>query len=501
MLRSTLPTALRGASHRCARSLIIRPSLASAIIRFQHTKQHFDFAQHKIPSIRIIDNKHVSTHAVNQSAINHSHSVEQSIPVTPVHPHLDQSITAQQHPSNVQPIDQPLTPEIEILTAPTLKQQLNLDEWSKLVKFELSVLAASSCIFGYYLAGGSLLAILSVNGGLMLGGTVLNAFSAIILNQIIERKYDAMMERTRRRPLVIETISIPAATAGCVGFASAGAAALFMASGGGLAAPAIALSTVVLYAYVYTPLKRKTVWNTEVGALVGSLPVWVGAACALPAAELVTLTPATLAVWLGFAFMSVWQMPHFMMIAYQYAAQYKRAGFIMRSPAEAPKIGLWYTASFLLLPVLGFHLQVTSPSFIITGTFLSLYLLVNYSRFVANPSVYKARGPIYIFFVFMFAAICMHANSNDDIDNIITKCLTMVDRYIMKLPDCILNWQNLKPAAMKDNRSFWQSLPGFVHSVCGKSYHDRMMRDHTLPGACPIVHVQRTQQGNTQVAD
>jgi len=367
------------------------------------------------------------------------------------------------------------------------------------VKFELSTLAAFSSVFGYYLAGGPVLSLVSLHGAAMLGGTMLTAFSAAVLNQLLEVRWDGLMERTKRRPLVTGKISKTHAAIACVLFAASGAALLSYASNWGIQAPAIALATILLYAFVYTRMKRRTVWNTEFGALVGSLPVFVGAAAYTPL-SLSADSQTLLSVLLGFAFMSVWQMPHFMMIAHQYATQYAKAGFVMRSPAVAPRIGLGWASLLALLPFFGFHFHLTSPAFILTGTALNAYFLSRYYLFYRHPTVHRTRQHIYLYFVLMFAAICLHATSNDGLHDL----LAAFSAHVTPLPSCVVNYAQHLPAWMEDNGAFWRVLPESVRAVCGKRYHDVLKEGGSGSGmlrvACPVVVVKEVKEGVVQGA-
>lgn len=150
-------------------------------------------------------------------------------------------------------------------------------------------------------------------------GTGLVAGGANALNEIIERRYDALMLRTAHRPLPAERLSVAEA----LGFAlliSLGGVA-YLAATTNLLAASLAAISLVLYVGVYTPLKRVTPFNTAVGAVPGALPPLIGWAAAT--GEL------THAAWVLFAIIYLWQLPHFFAIAWIYREDYARGGFKM----------------------------------------------------------------------------------------------------------------------------------------------------------------------------
>jgi protoheme IX farnesyltransferase len=147
-------------------------------------------------------------------------------------------------------------------------------------------------------------------------GTVLAAGGTLALNQYWERNVDALMERTRNRPLPdgrlqpIEALLFGAATtvlgvvylAACVGALSA----------------LVTVATAVLYLFAYTPLKLRTALCTIVGAVPGALPPvtgWVAARDDL-----------SLGAWILFGILFLWQLPHTLAIARLYRDDYARAG-------------------------------------------------------------------------------------------------------------------------------------------------------------------------------
>jgi protoheme IX farnesyltransferase len=175
-------------------------------------------------------------------------------------------------------------------------------------------------------------------------GTALAATGALSLNQWWERRADAQMRRTRGRPLPQARLTPGAALAWSLALSASGVGVL--AAWVNLPAAGIAALTILVYGLVYTPLKRRTRWATELGAVSGALPPLLGNAAAgdLWAAPGVALT----------AFLLFWQMPHFFAIGWRHRADYRAAGFRLL-PAVDPtgrrtaRWSLLYSA--LLLPV------------------------------------------------------------------------------------------------------------------------------------------------------
>ncbi len=147
---------------------------------------------------------------------------------------------------------------------------------------------------------------------------------ALSLNQWLERGLDPLMARTCSRPLVRGALSPRAALTWGLGISLAGV--MLFAVAVSLLSAAIAASIVVLYAGVYTPLKRRTVYATEAGALAGALPPILGAAAAGDIGS-----PA--AGWLALIVL-FWQMPHFYAICAYYRDDYRAAGFRLLPAVE-----------------------------------------------------------------------------------------------------------------------------------------------------------------------
>lgn len=152
-----------------------------------------------------------------------------------------------------------------------------------------------------------------------LAGTFLVAGGANSLNQLLERDVDARMQRTRDRPLPTGRLNSDQALA--FGATITAAGVLILALGADPLAGALAAATFASYVFVYTPLKRWTPLNTLVGAVPGAMPPVIGWAAA--SGHLHT------GAWAIFAIMFVWQLPHFLAIAWLYRHDYARGGLPM----------------------------------------------------------------------------------------------------------------------------------------------------------------------------
>lgn len=186
-----------------------------------------------------------------------------------------------------------------------------------LAKPRLNFLVVASALAGYAMAGGE-----TSNVALLLctlAGTALVAGGASAFNQVIERQPDGLMRRTQRRPLPDGRLQPGESLV----FASATAAAglLILALGANLLSAVVAFTTLLTYAAIYTPLKRVSSFATVVGAIPGALPPVIGWAAARG-----SLSQGSLVL---FAIVFLWQLPHFLAIAWIYREDYARAGFPM----------------------------------------------------------------------------------------------------------------------------------------------------------------------------
>jgi len=190
-------------------------------------------------------------------------------------------------------------------------------DYLELTKPRLNFLVVATSAAGYYLG-----AVGGVDVALMaqaVAGTALVAGGAAVLNQLYERDTDALMRRTRLRPLPDGRVSPNDARTFGIVLSVAGLLAL--AARTNWIAAALALATLIVYLVVYTPMKRRTSQSTLVGAIPGALPAIIGWTASHGS---IALGGAAL-----FAIVFLWQMPHFMAIAWMFRDDYRKAGFPM----------------------------------------------------------------------------------------------------------------------------------------------------------------------------
>jgi protoheme IX farnesyltransferase len=217
-------------------------------------------------------------------------------------------------------------------------------------------------------------------------GTALVVFGTNALNQVVEVETDALMHRTRNRPLPAGRLPVgPVAIgAGLMGTLGIGYLAVAV---NGLTATLAAL-TLVSYVFVYTPFKRKSTLNTLVGAVPGALPIMGGYAAATGRID-------SAAVVL-FLVMFLWQMPHFLALSWLYREDYGRAGIKMLAVGDpSGKVtfaqATLYAAALLPISLLPTVLGLASRAYFWGALVLSLAYLGAALAAAIRPSTSSAR--------------------------------------------------------------------------------------------------------------
>jgi protoheme IX farnesyltransferase len=198
-----------------------------------------------------------------------------------------------------------------------------IDAYLELGKARLSALVVLTTAVGYLVAADG--AIDWLRFGTTLIGTTFAAWGANAINQWLEAERDARMFRTRARPIPAGRIAPAAALAFGVAFGALGPAILLF--GVGAAASALALGTLMIYVLIYTPMKIHTPLNTLVGAVVGAIPPLIGWVASAGRLEW--------GGWIIAGVLFLWQIPHFLALAWTYREDYARGGFKMLPNVDA----------------------------------------------------------------------------------------------------------------------------------------------------------------------
>nr|QKZ93260.1 putative aromatic prenyltransferase [Cannabis sativa] len=280
----------------------------------------------------------------------------------------------------------------------------------ELSKARLSMLVVATTGTGFVLGSGTAIDL----PGLCYtcAGTMMVAASASTLNQVFEKNNDAKMKRTMQRPLPSGRITIPhavfwASSMGLVGTA-------LLASKTNALAAGLAASNLILYAFVYTPLKQIHPVNTWVGAVVGAIPPLLGWAAA---SGQVSLNSMILPAALYF-----WQLPHFMALAYMCRNDYAAGGFRMLSFADASgkrtaAVALRNCIYLIPLGYLAYDWGVTSKWFCLESTLLTLAITATAFSFYRDRTIPKARKMFYASLLYLpvfMSGILFHRLTTDN---------------------------------------------------------------------------------------
>ncbi len=263
----------------------------------------------------------------------------------------------------------------------SIQKYSKLDDYSMLVKFRLSLFVVLSSILAYIAVAQSafdftIMALLGIGGFCITG-------AANILNQILEREYDSLMTRTQNRPLASGRMKLSEAAL---------FSGLLLLSGSLLLAminpltALLSMMSLVLYSFVYTPLKRYSTLAVAVGALPGALPVLIGTSAF---SGTITLIGVTL-----FAIQFLWQFPHFWAIGWLSFEDYKKAGYkllpVDEKGAIDKKLGLHaFIYAAILVPVsiypffigeLNFYIAIAVGIMGILYAIASLYFYLEQNR-------------------------------------------------------------------------------------------------------------------------
>ncbi len=266
------------------------------------------------------------------------------------------------------------------LARPTL-----LADLAELTKPRITFMVAVTTAAGFLLAAQdvAIVPLLLFNALL---GTALVASGAAALNQVLERDTDARMRRTAGRPLPSGRLHPDLALAWGVALVLAGLAYLALAVN--LLTALIGAASAALYVFAYTPLKRVSSLSTLVGAVPGALPPVMGWTAMRD-----QLDPGA---WALFAILFLWQLPHFLSIAWLYRDDYAQGGFPMLSVADpggrrTARQAVLYGAALVPVSLVPSVLGLTGTAYFIGALALSLGFLACCVAFAAARSQAGAR--------------------------------------------------------------------------------------------------------------
>lgn len=249
------------------------------------------------------------------------------------------------------------------------KQSSLFRAYLSLAKVRITVAVSFTTITGYVLSNGGF----SYKMWLPTIGLFLVACGSAALNQYQERKLDASMDRTNKRPIPSGLISESSALLFIILITSTGSLAILFSSN--LLAMLLALLALVWYNVIYTPLKRKTAFAVVPGSVIGALPPmvgWVAAGGSLADPRIIILS----------FFFFIWQVPHFWLLLMIYGEQYEKAGFPsltrIYSIEQLKRITFMWTLatalSCLFIPFFGVtHNNITGLLLFLISTLLVAY--------------------------------------------------------------------------------------------------------------------------------
>ena len=260
-----------------------------------------------------------------------------------------------------------------------------IGDLAELVKARLTLLVLLTTAVGFYLGTEGALNLLALLHAVV--GTAMAAAGASALNQWWERPQDALMHRTRERPIPGGRMTPRHAV--LVGLALSVAGVVYLAVVCNWLSAFLAAITVAIYVLAYTPLKRVSTVNTLVGAVPGALPPMIGWA----AASGNVAGPA----WSLFAILFCWQMPHFFALAWMYREDYARGGFQMLSRGDDTGVrsasqGVLFCMLLLILTGMPMYVGLTTQIYLPFALVLGGWFTFMAMQFHRKKTFQSARG-------------------------------------------------------------------------------------------------------------
>jgi len=258
-------------------------------------------------------------------------------------------------------------------------------DWAELAKPRITTMVVFTTLVGFVTASTASPWTLVLAAAL--AGTGLVAAGASVLNQVMERDTDALMLRTRARP--IPSGRIPHGEARAFGALLTATGLVGLVALCGPLAAAVAVVTWASYLFAYTPLKRRTPLATLVGAVPGALPPVIGWAAARGRLDA--------GAFILFAILFLWQIPHFLAIAWLYRDDYARAGFPMlpvldREGTFAARQAVVHSLALLLVSLAPAVAGLAGPTYLAGAFLLGVALTLFALRLARSRDLVAARG-------------------------------------------------------------------------------------------------------------
>lgn len=267
-------------------------------------------------------------------------------------------------------------------------------QFYELTKPRMNMLVVATTFFGFYAATYRGLDWWRLLHTVL--GTALTAAGASVLNQYIERGYDALMRRTQDRPLPSGRVSPTHALLMGVCFGVTGV--LYLALKVNFLTAALGALTLASYVWVYTPMKRWSTLCTVVGAVPGAIPPlmgWTAVRHGLSAEALVL-----------FGILFLWQMPHFLAIAVLYRDDYDAGGFKML-PCADPDLAatgrqiVVYLMSLLPVTLMPFGLRMAGTGYLVAAIVLGGVFLTYGVRAALGKTRDDARRLFFVSIIYL----------------------------------------------------------------------------------------------------
>lgn len=276
-----------------------------------------------------------------------------------------------------------------------------------LIKFTLSFMVVFSTVVSYLLVPGIHFDLLKVL--LLFAGGLLVTGSANAINQVLEKDTDAMMKRTANRPIASGRMGL---TEAWVFIAIAGILGCWIMYTFSPEAAGLSLLSLLLYGFVYTPLKKVNSIAVLVGAIPGALPCLIGWVAGFGEAGLNDWTGG----WILFAIQFLWQFPHFWAIAWVAHKDYSAAGFKLlpsdKGPTRFTAIqAVMYSAMMIPVGILPYfyHMSGVVSMWIVLGC--NLFMVYVSIELLRKMSVAAARKVMFSsYFYLMIVLLSLYAD-------------------------------------------------------------------------------------------